>query len=339
MRLTHLSLCSGIGGLDLAAELAGFETIGQCEVDKYASQVLAKNFKGVKNYGDIRTITADRLAADGIRAEEITAISAGIPCQPYSLAGKGLGDCDSRDLEQELVRVVGELKPKWLVVENTPGLFARKNQQYFERILNDISALGYQIGWGLWGACDVGAWHKRERVFIIAHANVGESRPGTVTEPVKKTFVELGTDGGSYGDVSHSVGERRNQDEVQFRELIQSCQQEDNERIYSGGMQSCGICSVLSDTSCERKIERRNGELSKIETITEQWKFNGRRMSQYVGGELWQVEPDVGRVANGVSARVDRLRCLGNAVVPQQAYPIFKAIADFEINRSPQWAY
>lgn len=164
-RLTHFSLCSGIGGLDLAAEWAGFETVGQCEIDKYASCVLAKNFKGVKNYGDIRTITAERLAGDGVG--DITVLSAGIPCQPYSLAGKGLGDCDSRDLEQELIRVVGEVRPKWLVVENTPGLFARKNQRYFDRIVNDISALGYGVAWGLWGACDVGAPQQRERVFII----------------------------------------------------------------------------------------------------------------------------------------------------------------------------
>ena len=109
MELTHFSLCSGIGGLDLAAEWAGFRTIGQCEIDEYASKVLEKNFKGVHNFGDIRTITAESVGRYGIKAGEITVISAGIPCQPYSLAGKGLGDLDERDLEQEYMRVVGEL--------------------------------------------------------------------------------------------------------------------------------------------------------------------------------------------------------------------------------------
>lgn len=213
--LTHFSLCSGIGGLDLAAEWAGFETVGQCEIDKYASRVLAKNFKGVKNYGDIRTITAERLAGDGVG--DITVLSAGIPCQPYSLAGKGLGDCDSRDLEQELVRVVGEVRPKWLVVENTPGLFSRKNQRYFDRIVNDISALGYGVAWGLWGACDVGAPHRRERVFIVC-------RNADSDDETEKKAIQKGENAQSCGNsrvgssnrnVSDAVGERRGTNEIQ----------------------------------------------------------------------------------------------------------------------------
>lgn len=162
MKLTHFSLCSGIGGIDLAAEWAGFETIGQCEVDEYASKVLAKNFKGVKNYGDIRTITAERLRADGITGGGITVLSAGFPCQPYSLAGKGLGDGDSRDLWGEVARILKEVRPKWFVGENTPGLFARSNQRFFKRVIDDITENGYSVSWALWGACDVGAPHRRE---------------------------------------------------------------------------------------------------------------------------------------------------------------------------------
>ena len=255
--LTHLSLCSGVGGLDLAAEWAGFKTIGQCEINPYASKVLAKNFIGVKNYGDIRTITAKLLAADRIGTGEITVISAGIPCQPYSLAGKGLGDCDERDLEQEFVRVVGELRPKWLVVENTPGLFARKNQQYFNRILQDISALGYSVGWGMWGACDVGALHRRERIFIIAHA----------------------------------IGERRNTAKVFVKKPYKSRISSNCKRIQEGGFEFDRVHSFL-------------------------------RWCKTIG--INDGGPD------GISEEMDKLGCLGNAVVPQQAFPIFKAIADYE---------
>ena len=169
--MKHLSLCSGIGGLDLAAEWAGFETAAQCEIDEDASRILAKNFRGVPNLHDIRTVTNERLAELGIDRREITVISAGFPCQPYSLAGKGRGDRDERDLWGEVARVVGELRPKWFVGENTPGLFARSNQRYFRRVLDDLAALGYSVGWGIWGACDVGAPHKRDRVFIMAHAD------------------------------------------------------------------------------------------------------------------------------------------------------------------------
>ena len=138
MELTHFSLCSGIGGLDLAAERAGFRTVAQCEIDEYASKVLAKNFKGVPNLHDIRTVTNERLAECGIDGKEITVISAGFPCQPYSLAGKGLGDRDSRDLWGEVARVLGEIRPPWFVGENTPGLFARQNQRFFRRVLDDL---------------------------------------------------------------------------------------------------------------------------------------------------------------------------------------------------------
>ena len=173
--LKHISLCSGIGGLDLAAEWAGIRTVAQCEIDGYASRVLEKNFKGVPNLHDIRTVTNERLRERGIDPSEITVISAGFPCQPYSLAGKGRGDRDERDLWGEVARVLGEVRPRWFVGENTPGLFSRENQRYFLRVLDDLAALGYHVGWGIWGACDVGAPHKRERVFLVAHAD-GERR-------------------------------------------------------------------------------------------------------------------------------------------------------------------
>lgn len=300
--LTHFSLCSGIGGLDLAAEWAGFETVGQCEIDEYASRVLAKNFKGVKNYGDIRTITAERLAGDGVG--DITVLSAGIPCQPYSLAGKGLGDCDSRDLEQELVRVVGEVRPKWLVVENTPGLFSRKNQRYFDRIVNDISALGYGVAWGLWGACDVGALHRRERVFIVC-------RNADSDDETEKQAIQKGEDAQSCGNsrignsnrnVSDAVGERLGTNEIQRGNPKKSRDEENGRRIQESGLQSKRVRAGVS----------RNGAQG------------------YASREWWQAEPGLGRVANGVPDRVDRLRCLGNAVVPYQAYPIFAAIAEME---------
>lgn len=171
MTLTHLSLCTGIGGIDLAAEWAGFTTVGQCEIDEYASKVLAKNFKGVPNLHDIRTVDNTRLREHGIDPDAITLMSAGFPCQPYSLAGKGRGDGDERDLWGEVKRCIGEIKPRWFVGENTPGLFARANQKYFKRILADLAEMGYSVSWGIWGACDVGAPHKRERVFIVAYAD------------------------------------------------------------------------------------------------------------------------------------------------------------------------
>lgn len=296
MSLTHFSLCTGIGGIDLAAEWAGFTTIGQCEIDDYASRVLEKNFKGVKNFHDIRTVTATRLRANGVEPENITVLSAGFPCQPYSLAGKGRGDGDERDLWGEVARCIGELKPKWFVGENTPGLFARANQKYFRRILTDLTEMGYNVAWGIWGACDVGAPHKRERVFLCARNSgmYGEQ------EKQKVSRGENAKLSGVCGKISDPACERLDKSALQRRELAKSRCATNERRIQTCGLQSIGIRGSSFD--CFRQI----------------------------GEEWWQTEPNVGRVADGVSARVDRLRCLGNAVVPQQIYPLFRAIAEYE---------
>lgn len=298
MKLTHVSLCSGIGGIDLAAEWAGFTTVAQCEIDDYASKVLAKNFKGVPNLHDIRTITNARLRGHGIDPASITVLSAGFPCQPYSLAGKGKGDGDERDLWGEVARCIGEIKPRWFVGENTPGLFARANQRYFKRILADLAALGYSVSWGIWGACDVGAPHRRDRVFIVGR------------------------------NVSDTAVERCGTDTVQRGDATESGRETFDEAIHFGGMQSDGVCGSISDPAgIELGMQGQPGHSSKA----------GRRRNDNHGRakeddfrEWWETEPDVGRVADEVPHRVDRLRCLGNAVVPQQVYPIFNAIAEAE---------
>lgn len=301
-KLTHFSLCSGIGGLDLAAERAGFETVAQCEIDEYASKVLAKNFKGVPNLHDIRTVTNERLAECGIEAKQITVISAGFPCQPYSLAGKGRGDSDSRDLWGEVARVLGDIKPPWFVGENTPGLFARQNQRFFRRVLDDLTALGYSVGWGIWGACDVGAPHRRERVFLLG-------RNSDDLHDEKERSIQRGKNAEprrACGNIPDDNCMRELQSERSIEEI---------------GYRVGDLCENVSDADGDAARGLSCG------TETAQSVFGICR--RHAGAEWWQAEPDVGRVVDGIPARVDRLRCLGNAVVPAQAYPIFKAIADY----------
>lgn len=317
-KLTHFSLCSGIGGLDLAAEWAGFETVAQCEIDEYASKVLAKNFKGVPNLHDIRTVTNERLAECGIDGKKITVISAGFPCQPYSLAGKGRGDRDSRDLWGEVARVLGEIRPPWFVGENTPGLFARQNQRFFRRVLDDLTALGYSVGWGIWGACDVGAPHRRDRVFLL-----GRNSDGLHVE--KEQAIQRGKNAESRRvgrNIPDTTIERCNPNEIQRGEFTESGDEKNTRRVQESRVQFERVCGSIPHSASD--VIRSD---------------NGNRTQRDASGEWWQVEPDVGRVVNGISARVDRLRCLGNAVVPAQAYPIFKAIADYNTERAGRSAY
>jgi len=167
--LTHLSLFSGIGGIDLAAEWAGFESVGQCEFADYPTKVLEKHWPDVPRWRDVRDVTAASfLARTGLTAP--TLISAGFPCQPHSLVGKRRASGDERDLWPELRRVLCELRPRWFLGENVRGLLSSEHGRFFGRILRDLADLGYSVGWCLYGANRVGAVHQRERVFIMAYS-------------------------------------------------------------------------------------------------------------------------------------------------------------------------
>lgn len=300
--MNHLSLFSGIGGLDLAAEWAGFRTVAFVERDAYCQAVLRKRWPGVPIVSDVRAVVADtngggsgerpRLSSQswsglpdvdgsgrsgpGARGSIVVdAISGGFPCQPHSVAGKRGASGDERDLWPEFARIIGELKPRWVVAENVPGLLTSERGAFFGRVLEDLAALGYRAGWGSWRASDVGALHRRERVFIVAHAgHTGPSRTG-----------------------------RRNEHEGEERQP------------FDGGAET--VADAQCERGCGRHSEREDAE-------------DARQRSQSSRHGTWDVEPDVGRVAHGVPSRVHRLRALGNAVVPQQAYPLFAAIARAE---------
>lgn len=168
--LTHLSLFSGIGGLDLAAEWAGFETVGQCEWADFPTKVLEKHWPDVPRWRDIHGLSADDFNRR-TDLESVTVISGGFSCQPHSVAGLRKASADERDLWPEMRRVIGEIKPRWVVAENVRGLLSSEDGRFFRGILRDFAVLGFDVGWCTYPAAWVGAVHRRERVFIIAYAN------------------------------------------------------------------------------------------------------------------------------------------------------------------------
>lgn len=172
-KLKVLDLFSGIGGFSLGLErTGGFETVAFCEIEEFPRKVLAKHWPKVPCYHDVRELTAERLAADGIAVDVITG---GFPCQDISTAGKqaGIGEGTRSGLWSEIVRLTCELRPQYVIVENVANLLSGPSEKrggWFGRILGDLAECGYDAEWENIPAAAVGAPHRRERIWIVAYA-------------------------------------------------------------------------------------------------------------------------------------------------------------------------
>jgi len=171
-KLRVLDLFSGIGGFSLGLErTGGFEAVAFCEIEPFCRRVLAKHWPNVRCYDDVRTLTADALARDGI---VVDAICGGFPCQDISLAGKGAGlEGERSGLWFEYARLIGELRPQFVIVENVAALLGRG----LDRVLGDLAALGLDAEWHCIPASAVGAPHRRDRLWLVAYA-IGEGLEG-----------------------------------------------------------------------------------------------------------------------------------------------------------------
>ena len=177
MKLKILDLFSGLGGFSLGLERTGhFETVAFCDNDKYSNLVLQKHWKGVKIYNDVKEITKEKLIADGVQLPDI--ITGGFPCQPFSVAGKQAGTDDDRHLWPVMFRIIQELTPRWVIGENVKGLTNIQDGVVFETVCSDLEGEGYEVRAFNIPAAGVGAPHRRERIWIVAHAKrFNESKP------------------------------------------------------------------------------------------------------------------------------------------------------------------
>ncbi len=165
--MKSIELFAGIGGISLAAEWAGIETVAFCEREPFCQKVLKKHWPNVPIFEDVRTLNKQTLQDRGIDVGTVDVISGGFPCQPYSIAGKRKGTEDDRDLWPEMFRIIEEIKPCWVVGENVAN-FARME---LDRTLSDLESIGYETQAFIIPACAVGAIHRRDRTFIVANAD------------------------------------------------------------------------------------------------------------------------------------------------------------------------
>ncbi len=298
--LTVGSCFSGIGGFELGLEwTGGFETKWQIENDEYASSVLSRNWPNVKRYADIRDVSFP---------ERVDVICGGFPCQDVSLAGARAGLEGKRStLWGEMHRLICEVEPRWVLVENVPGLFSSDDGSFFGNILGDLASAGYDAEWGVLSAAGVGAPHLRRRVFIIANTkgDRNEGRLQPIHELVKKE-IQSGING--------EAKSLANAESAECQGLGTKPNQKQN-RSSDGGSAMANAMRERRDAPRGVRSEEESGSGSLREPSRSDW---------------WSVEPDVGRVANGIPSRVDRLRCLGNAVVPQVAQKVGQMILDYE---------
>ena len=345
--LRLLDLFSGIGGFSLGMEATKrIKTIGFVEKDKFCQKVLQKNFKNIPIEEDIRNVKGSNYAAD--------IVSGGFPCQPFSVAGKRRGQDDDRYLWDETIRVVAETKPKWFVGENVEGIININNGLVLRQVQTDLEKEGFQVQCLVIPASGIGAWHQRKRVWIIANSSTvrrsDTSTYNSQNEPkeLSKKNVKFSIKSSLSSDVPNSNSRlrrgRRTEQESRANEIWRFYTPKEKQTEQHIRSKAVGCDALLREKNVlhtiSKGLERHREHNTMEERIFRQHtneitNSNSKRKSWKT---WWQTQSELCGVPHGISYELDkdrsnRIKALGNSIVPQIAYEIGKAIVDAEISQ------
>jgi DNA (cytosine-5)-methyltransferase 1 len=324
-----LDLFSGIAGFSLAAEWAGIETVAFCECDPFCRRVIKKHWPEKPIFYDVRRLNGYKVNRN---YGTIDIITGGIPCQPASLAGKQKGTQDHRWLWPSAFRIVREINPTWVLFENVYGLVTLDRGVVFQDLLSELESIGYEVQAFIIPACAVDAPHRRDRVWIVAYSNDGqrtrekrrilESESGKTrdrftgcSEDVSNT-ISLNDDRCGHG-TSSVLGKRPKTSELPRRENVSHASRELRYRDGSPRDGSPRDGSAKPSNNYRRSAQSRLGRV-----------VDG--LSSGLDG-YWPAEPqDIPRTAKGIVNRTQRLKALGNSVVPELVFRFLRQIQHAE---------
>ena len=335
MKLKLLDLFSGIGGFSLGLESTGFfETIGFVEKDKFCQKVLKKHWYNINIEEDIRNVKGERYAAD--------IITGGFPCQPFSVAGKRKSTADDRYLWDEMLRVIREVKPRWIIGENVEGIININEGMVLRQVQTDLEKEGFQSQCIIIPASGIGAWHQRKRVWIIAHSNSNRNSNEISggygeKEEIQREYRKNNSSswkftGANTNDVSNSSSKRSFAQSVGVNRELEKEIGGKKEARNQSSLCTSSSCSNVSNSSSKR-LERFN---CKQQSSEQKFGFTSNKNNE--GRKTWwQTESRICGIPHGVSYELDkdrtnRIKALGNSIVPQIARELGLAIMKAELN-------
>ena len=361
--MKHVDLCSGIGGFALGFEWAGLShPVLFCDIEPWSRQVLAKHWPDVPISDDVKELASDA----GRLVPDCDILTAGYPCQPFSVAGQQRGAEDDRHIWPEIFAIVQAKRPAWCVFENVSGHITLG----LDQVLSDLEGEGYAIQPFVVPACAVDAPHRRDRVWIVAHTNSHGQPDGTKHEQRLERANNVGNSDSSQccWDIEATEQGGRQQGFAARRENVADANGEGLQRLTNADRQRVGqsrrqqivneclsgretnVADTDSQRGCGRNAQRQDASDAGKSPRHQRHDTRGMETGQpvaFMGGMVdglstrldgfdgWEREPaDIPRVTTGIKQRAARLKGLGNAIVPQIAMRIgqtIKAVEDGQV--------